>query len=271
MNLLADTPGLLNALRNERTPKFLATRGSAFNPNVVPCLSLMPDDGESDILFFGNFLLRKSVKNLEGDSRIGILVLTPELQGWILTAEFLEFQRCGSYVERQNSSRMLRYNAYTGIRNAGVMRLRSVEAVFALSRLQVARDFVSARLSARHHAAAEIDAVRVPLAARRELARMAAVKVLSWIGTDGFPFVVPALSLQPMGERCLVARIGQDLGACLQPTLPAVASHVAANVLTPDAISYQAKGIWEQAGKIGMIHVQSVYAGGPPLPGGRVA
>jgi hypothetical protein len=42
-------------------------------------------------------------------------------------------------------------------------------------------------------------------------------------------------------------------------------------VLTPDAISYQAKGIWEQAGKIGMIHVQSVYAGGPPIPGGRVA
>jgi hypothetical protein len=38
-----------------------------------------------------------------------------------------------------------------------------------------------------------------------------------------------------------------------------------------DAISYQVKGTWEAAGHRGVIRVREVYAGGPPLPGGRIA
>ncbi|HVM97031.1 MAG TPA: pyridoxamine 5'-phosphate oxidase family protein [Candidatus Acidoferrales bacterium] len=271
MSLLANTPGLLVALRGERTPKFLATRSAARQPNVVPCLSLTDDDGESDLLFFGNFLLRKTVKNLEGDSRVGLLVLTPQLQGWILTADFLEFQRTGSYVERQNSSRMLRYNAYTGIRSAGLLRLRSVEAAFSLSRLQVAKEIALARWAALHARSRHRDGVRLPPAAHLELSRTNSVKVMTWIGTDGYPFVVPALSLQPKGSDRLVVRVDQDLGPCPQPTVPALGGTVAANVLTEEAVSYQTKGSWEQTGKTGTIRVQSVYAGGPPIPGARVA
>ena len=89
---------------------------------------------------------------------MGILVITPELRGWRLTGDFVEFQRTGPYVERQMSSSLLRYNAYTGVRNAGVIRVRSVEGTFAISKLQVAMDFALARLAAlaprqkrRHH------------------------------------------------------------------------------------------------------------------------
>ncbi len=46
---------------------------------------------------------------------------------------------------------------------------------------------------------------------------------------------------------------------------------VAANILTFEAISYQAKGRWSARGRQGAIAVQEVYAGGPPYPGGRVA
>jgi len=270
MGVLADAPGLLAALHGERTPRFLATRSPEAEPNVVPCLSLIPDDDHTDILFFGNFLLRKSIKNLERDARVGILVMTPALHGWILTGDFLEFQRTGAYVERQNSTRMLRYNAYTGIRNAGVIRVRSVETAFSLSRLQVAKDFALARLAALGGQARTQDDIRVPLPVRREFARMAAVKVLAWVRADGYPFVVPALSLQPKGERWLVARLNDPLGTCSR-SVPPAGVRVAANVLTAEAISYQAKGRWEQSGKTGTVCVQSIYAGGPPLPGGRVA
>ena len=41
--------------------------------------------------------------------------------------------------------------------------------------------------------------------------------------------------------------------------------------LTFEAISYQAKGLWTASGRTGAIRVREVYAGGPPLPGGRVA
>ena len=270
MAALADTPGLLAALRGERTPRFLATRSPEAEPNVVPCLSLMPDDEQADILFFGNFLLRKSIKNLERDARVGILVMTPELHGWILTGDFLEFQRTGAYVERQNSAKMLRYNAYTGIRNAGLIRVRSIEAAFTLSRLQVAKDFALARLSALGGTASCQDGVQVPLPVRREFARMAAVKVLAWVRADGYPLIVPVLSLQPKGERELVGRLRERLGRCAQP-MPPTGAPVATNVLTAEAISYQAKGRWERSGKMGTVRVQAVYAGGPPLPGARVA
>ena len=76
---------------------------------------------------------------------------------------------------------------------------------------------------------------------------------------------LPALSLQPVGERMLIART--------EPTLPTPSPMVqaAANTLTFEAVSYQAKGHWLDGENPGRLLVQEVYAGGPPIPGGRVA
>jgi hypothetical protein len=112
MRLLQEMPGLLEALKEEMTPKFLATRNAEGVPNVVPVISMLPTDDQSDILFFGNFLLRKTIKNLEEDPRVGILVITGELQGWILKGDFLEFQRTGPYVDRQMSSSLMLARAF---------------------------------------------------------------------------------------------------------------------------------------------------------------
>jgi pyridoxamine 5'-phosphate oxidase-like protein len=266
MSLLEQTPGLLEALRGEMTPKFLATRSAEGGPNVVPCISLQPAGDRPDTVFFGNFLLRKSIQNLKQDARVGMLVITPELRGWILTGDFLEFQRTGPYVDRQMSGSLLRYNAYTGIRNAGVIRVRSVEGSFALSRWQVARDYALARLGAFGGASRDGDGVQMPLAVRREFEKMVAVKVLAWVGEGGYPAVIPALSLQPAGEKTLVCWNGMP-----QLPQPPPGAPVATNILTFEAISYQAKGQWTASGHTGAIHVREVYAGGPPLPGGRVA
>jgi hypothetical protein len=54
-------------------------------------------------------------------------------------------------------------------------------------------------------------------------------------------------------------------------TSPPADAPVAANILTFEAISYQAKGRWSARGRQGAIAIQEVYAGGPPYPGGRVA
>jgi hypothetical protein len=144
---LENTPGLLDALRGEMTPKFLATRDAAGVPNVVPVVSIQPAEGEPDVLFFGNFLLRKSIRNLLVDPRAGILVITPGLHGWRLKADFVEFQTTGPLVERQMNSSILRYNAYTGIRNAGLLRVRSVEGEFHIGKVQVLTEFILARLA----------------------------------------------------------------------------------------------------------------------------
>ena len=255
---------MLDALRGETTPKFLATRSSDGVPNVVPCVSILPAADQPDTVFFGNFLLRKSIKNLQADARVGILVITPELRGWRLTGDFVEFQRTGPYVEQQMSSSLLRYNAYTGVRNAGIIRVRSVEGSFAISKLQVAKDFALARLAALTQR--RNGGITLPLAVRREFARMVAIKVLAWIGEDGYPGIVPMLSLQPAGDRSLACWKSSN-----QFPAPPADALVATNILTFEAISYQAKGRWSARGRRGAIAVQEVYAGGPPYPGGRVA
>ncbi len=262
MCILEQFPGLLEALRGDMTPKFLATRSAQGIPNVVPCISLQPADDPPDTLFFGNFLLRKSIRNLQQDTRVGILVITPELRGWMMEADFVEFQRTGAFVERQMSGPLLRYNAYTGIRNAGILTARSVQGEFAITKLQVAKDYALTRLVALRRRAA--GATVMPLPVRQEFAKMAAVKVLAWIGEDGYPAVVPMLSLQPAGENTLVCRRGQL-------PVPPDGATVATNILTFEAVSYQAKGEWSLQGSVGKVRVGEVYAGGPPYPGGRVA
>jgi hypothetical protein len=265
MPILEQTPGLMQALRGEMTPKFLATRNAEGVPNVVPVVTILPTDDQPDTLFFGNFLLRKSIQNLQQDPRVGILVITQDLQGWILKGEFLEFQRTGPYVERQMSGSLLRYNAYTGIRDAGVIRVMSLEGSFRISKLQVAMDYLQARLAALRGGDGGQGTVTVPAAVRKEFAKMVAVKVLAWLHVDGCPLVVPTLSLQPAGPRAMLGRTRPGL-----PSPPPGAA-VASNVLTFEAISYQVKGRWEGTGRTGRLWVQEVYAGGPPIPGGRIA
>ncbi len=264
MPILMQTPGLMEALRGEMTPKFLATRNAGGMPNVVPVVSIMPADDQPDTLFFGNFLLRKSLQNLQQDPRVGILVITQDLQGWILKGEFVEFQRTGPYVERQMNSSLLRYNAYTGIRNAGVIRVMSLEGSFRISKLQVAVDYLQARLAALRVVGGP-GTVSMPAAVRKEFAKMVAVKVLAWLDVDGCPLVVPTLSLQPAGPKAMLGRTRPGLPA------PPPGAVVASNVLTFEAISYQVKGRWEGTDRTGRLWVQEVYAGGPPIPGGRVA
>lgn len=266
MGILDSVPGLLEALRGEMTPKFLATRNSAGIPNVVPVVSILPSDDEPDTLFFGNFLLRKSIQNLQEDPRVCVLVITPELQGWVLLADFVEFQRTGPYVERQMNSSLLRYNAYTGVRNAGILRVRSQLGAFQIGRLNVALDYICTRVAGIGVRNGHEGGVLVPRPVRAEFAKMVAVKVLAWIGADGYPRIAPALSLQPAGQNTMLHWLGsQTLG------WPSDGDAVACNILTFEAISYQLKGQWAKRGKTGAVTVREVYAGGPPLPGGRIA
>jgi hypothetical protein len=266
MTILEETPALGEALRGAMTPKFLATRSAEGKPNVVPVISLGPAGDQPDVLTFGNFLLRKSIVNLREDPRVGILVVTPALEGWRLRGDFLEFQKTGPYVEAQKAGPLLRYNAYTGIRDAGVIRLRALRGSFRISRLQVLSEYMLARAAGAGLAGRASGGIQLPAAVRKEFGRMVAVKVLAWVGEDGYPEIIPVLSMQPAGHGAFVAWRGPE-----GMPAPLEGAQVAANILTFEAISYQAKGHWLASRRAGAIEVAEVYAGGPPIPGGRVA
>ena len=180
MSLLASYPGLLPALAGEMTPKFLATRSADGHPNVVPVTSIMPAGDVPDRLIFGNFLLRKSIANLDADPRVGILVITTDLEGWMLQGDFQGWQRAGAYVDQIMNTALLRYNAYTGIRNAGIIQVRAVQRQVCLSRLRVLTDYAVARLAARL-GSKPAGATPLPPVVRQHFRPMMAVRALAFL------------------------------------------------------------------------------------------
>lgn len=272
MSLLSSYPGLLDALSGEMTPKFLSTRTPDGIPNVIPCTSLMPAGDVDDWLIFGNFLMRKSVGNLDADPRVGVLVITPALEGWVLQGHFLGWQRTGPYYDALMNTNLLRYNAYTGIRNAGVIQVRAVRWAFRIARPRVLAEYVLARMARRAFPPPR-EVARMPLPVLRAFRPLTALRVLAFLDDDGIPLTLPLLSLQPAGESVLVGAHG--LAADWLAPLPAATS-VAASLLTLDIVSFQVKGRWMGnrrylGAPVGGIAVQAVYAGGPPIPGREVA
>lgn len=272
MSIIETQPGLMAALSGEMTPKFLATRSADGVPNAVPLTSIMPAGDVEDRLIFGNFLLRKSVGNLDSDPRVGILVITTDLEGWVLQGEFIGWQRTGDYVDRINSTDLLRYNAYTGIRNAGLVQVREVLQHFRISKLRVLTDYLLARAAAVPPTPLE-EAVTMPVVVRKKFSPMTAVRVLAFLDGAGCPLTIPVLSLQPAGESALVCAEGA-VADLLEP-LPA-RTKVAVSLLTLDVVSFQVKGQWLGSQRVlgapvGMMKVAAVYAGGPPIPGRQVA
>lgn len=273
MSMLDAYPGLLRALSQEMTPKFLASRSADGIPNVVPCTSLM--SAGDDRLIFGNFLLRKTVGNLDADPRVGVLVITTDLEGWILQGDFVEWQRTGDYVERLNSTDLLRYNAYTGIRSAGVLEVRQVHRHFSLPRVRVLADYLVARLACKlgQPAGSPDGGTHLPPVVSNRFQPVTALRILATLDGRGYPRTVPVLSLQPAGEGRLVCAHG-PLAELLAPISPG--AKVAASLLTQDIVSFQVKGewldCWHLLGQpLGALSVDAVFAGGPPIPGRQVA
>jgi hypothetical protein len=279
MAILADYPELMSALAGEMTPKFLATCSEAGVPNVVPCTSIMAAEDVDDRLIFGNFLLRKSVGNLDADPRVGILVITTDLEGWVLRGEFEGWQSSGTYVDRLNNTDLLRYNPYTGIRNAGLVRVTAFQRHFRLSKVQVLSDYLLARMARPFLGAAE-NTTTLPGPVVEAYSPMTAVRVLGFLDPEGKLDVVPVLSLQPKGATGKEIQgsqlvCAQGLAASALGTLPNRAP-VAASLLTFDVVSFQVKGNWLGTrrllgARLGAMSVTSVYAGGPPIPGRQVA
>jgi predicted pyridoxine 5'-phosphate oxidase superfamily flavin-nucleotide-binding protein len=264
------SPVIVEALAGERTPKFLATLNSEGVPNVVPIMSLQAVD-ESTVIF-GEFMIWKTRRNLEVNPRVSLAVMTAS-QGWVIKGDFQGFQRSGPYFDRIMASDMFRYNAYAGIRNAGVIRVVSVVRAFALSRLTVLLDMARARWFARRARRRGADGVAVPLPVREKFARLQTAKFLAYLDDDGYPDIVPVLSLIPAGEQTFVFSSGLA-GPVLAGLSPG--AKVAASVLTFEPLAYQIKGQFVEAerslGRLaGVVAVQEVYSASPPLSGQRIA
>jgi len=258
---------LFEALKGEMVPKFLATQDENGIPNVVPIISIQPYSRE--VLIFGNFLMWKTEKNLRKNPLVSVTVITEDLFGATIRGRFTGFQKVGEYADIVGSSNQLRYNAYTGIRNAGAIEIVDVSEPFRFKKTEVLVGLLQAR-ALKPWAARYSRGERIMHPVVQGLfARTVAVKVLSFVDHEGYPYALPVLSLQPAAADVLVFS-RRHLCSRLIPLRDGAA--VASAVITLDPIAFQVKGRYKGANGIwGAVILDEAYHASPPFVGKKIA
>ena len=265
------SPALLSgdvreALAGDMTPKFLATLGPSGQPNCVPVITICPYD--DDTLVFGEFMLNKSRDNLLGCDKVGVAVITESLHAWSLKGTFLGFETTGPRVEFVNQLPTLRYNAYTSIRSAGLIRVEDVSAEHTASRLSVLTDYLAVRALAPLFRRGVREDKAMPRQVAEKFSRISAVRAIAHRDHDGYPRAFPVMTCVPVHPaRLLLA--GSLFRACQAGITPGAG--LAASVLTMDPIAYQVKGVYAGATRgIGAMDIRESYSASPPLVGKRL-
>jgi predicted pyridoxine 5'-phosphate oxidase superfamily flavin-nucleotide-binding protein len=104
--------------------KFMATVDENGTPNVVPVLSIMPFGEET--LVFVDMMMNKTRKNLLGNGKVAVSVLTKDGIAYQAKGTFQEFQTSGPLFDMFASHPLLRYNAYSGPRAVGLIHVDSL-------------------------------------------------------------------------------------------------------------------------------------------------
>ncbi len=254
------------ALSGEMTPKFLATLDEAGRPNCVPVISIMPY--REDLLIFGEFMMNKTRHNLRENAKVGITVLTAAYETWSIQGEFLGFETTGPGVDFVNSQPMFRYNAYTSVRAAGLIRVREVSTKSRFGKAQLLGGFGSVFTARTLLGLLGKRGRCMPRPVQGKFTRLSAVRAIAFKDADGSPRVFPVLACVASGSKRLVfawSGCGAYRGA-----MPA-GTEVAVAIITTDPIAYQVKGRYEgtRAG-IGIIDITECYSASPPLVGERL-
>ncbi len=247
----------------EMAAKFLATVDPEGKPNVALIVTLQPPpDGRKDRLIFGEFLMWKSKENLEGNPRVGAAVVTQKLRMATLTGDFVGFEKTGPYKEALDASSLMRYNAYSGMRSAGVIDIREASPARSAFMLAVPFDFIKARM---HRAGLDGGGVAVPAMVKEKFTRLTSVKALAVMGDDGYPRIHPVMAAAASGDSAFVLQVTKYNRELAQVRVPCPA---ALCVLTFDVKSYKVKGeLYPLSSSALLFKVKEVYNAMPPLAG----
>jgi len=246
----------------ERAAKFLATVDESGRVNVALVVTLQPVPEErKDRLIFGEFLMWKTKENLLGNSRVAAAVVNTKLKAATLIGDFRGFEISGPYKETIDSSPLMRYNAYSGVRSAGVIDVRDCGMAHSFMG-GMAVDLIRVRM---RRGGADSDGVAAPKLVREKFLKLTSIKGLAFIGEDGYPRVYPALTVASAGETGFVVRSSAYRREIEVAEMPCQAAMC---VVTMDALSYKVKGeLSSLGGGSFLLRVKEVYNAMPPLAG----
>lgn len=251
-------------------PKFLATVSARGVPNIVPIISIEATDAQT--IIFAELMIWKTRKNLEENPQVAAAVMTRDLKAWVVKGDFVGFQKKGKYYEKLSGNELFRYNAYTGIRSAAVIRIKEVLPAVSLPKGKLLGDLLKVRVLSPRAGSQLRGKQEIPLPVSEKFRRLMGVKYLAYIDTDGYPGIIPLLSSYPADGRRLI--FGTSISGKAIGRLKS-REKVAASVITSDPVAYQVKGSFQGIKrywgiKVGVIDIDELYSASPPLPGERI-
>lgn len=261
----------ISVYEREEAAKFLATASGEGVPNVVLVVSQTPA-GKGEVAF-GEFMMVKTKANLDENPRIASIVITDKLEMAGFKAEVQGWTESGPYVEKINSIGFFRYNAYTGIRNVAVARIvERLPLAESVPFPKVGVEFLAMRTLARVGRGPGAGGVNIPEPVRAKFNGIMSVKVIAYIGEDGFPAVAPVFGVLVRAPGELLFKIS-SYNEGIRRLKPG--ARIAANALTMDLMTYQVKGRLERFEKrlgleVGVVALEEAYSCMPPLVGDRI-
>jgi hypothetical protein len=232
-------------LHNLTTVKFLATASKNGRVNVAPILTT--DYYRDDLLVFGDFIMWKTRQNLLENNRVAMLVMDERLEYFTLEGTFTGFETKGEAFEFVNGSPLLKYNAYTGVRSAGLIRIDAVSPNSTLSKLGIIRELIPGVLNGKK--------MSINRVVGEKFERLKALKALAFPREDGLA-VVPVPVIRIEGDTMIFRN-----SDCPPGVFAAMA------VITMDPVTYQVKGTLARENGVCRLKVEEIYTGGIPVPG----
>ncbi len=244
----------------------LATVDPAGLPHLTLITTLMAKDPTT--LMWGQFSEGRSKQHVLDEPKTGFAVMTLDRQLWRGKAIWRGKRTDGPDYELMNRKPMFRYNSYFGIHAVHTMDLVEVTP---RERLPLPR-IIAATLWTR--------AVKPALKTRRSepilkpwaqklFNRLDTFAFVAWVGSDGFPRIVPLIQCAAADSRRLAfspLAFGDELAA-IPPGAP-----VAVFAMTTEAENVLVRGPFRGFRgfgplEIGTIDIDWVYNSMPPVPG----
>jgi hypothetical protein len=261
------TDELVEAMKEFLTPKFMVTKDSLDEPNVVPVMSWTLYKGNT--LVYGDFMTYKTRKNVnDGNKKMSLMIFTTDLDSWLIKADFESYHRNDEVYEFIAQTPLFRYNQYTNARGAGVAEVNWVSEKYSISKMNVLSAFLKAKMAGRKVPRKESVEGNMPLNIYNRFSQMAAVKAIAYVSDDGYPVAFPEFGMLPVSSNRIVVRRGEERrrGFKLKDN-----TRVAISLVTLEPAAFQLKGYFREIDdSTGYIELDRVYACSLPRPGVRV-
>jgi len=235
-------------------------------PHVTLLSSLMACDSKK--LCFGQFTEGMSKKHILDNPKVGFLIMSMNKELWRGKATYTHFSKDGPEYEYYNNVPMFRYNAYFGVHTVYYLDLVSHSGKSPLPMNLVIFAAVQTML-ARTLGRKEGKQAVLNGWTRAFLNKLDNLKFLSYIGTDGYPVIIPAIQTQSLDSQHAI--FSTSVYKDELENIPTGADLcVFSMALTMEDVLLRGKylGIRQKAGiRAGVAKIDWVYNPMPPVPG----